>query len=291
MAFDTEHENKPPVIIIGAARSGTNILRDCLTGLPGLGTWPCDEINAIWRHGNRAHPTDELTPEMASPAVKGFIRKRFSRIRQVYKLNRVVEKTCANSLRVLFVQRIFPEAQYIFLIRDGRDAVLSAVRRWTASFDLLYTLRKARFVPLSDIPFYFLGYVRNRIHQVYSKEKRLSSWGPRFQGLQEALQGRGLAEVCAMQWVQCVQKAEHDFQHIHPKRIYRLYYEDFVSSPKAHLRGMCRFLGLPEQHVEGVSKLSSISTGSIGRWKSAPMGEIDMIQPLIQETLQRHGYF
>ena len=40
----------PPVIIIGAGRSGTNMLRDLLAQLPQFSTWPCDEINYIWRH-------------------------------------------------------------------------------------------------------------------------------------------------------------------------------------------------------------------------------------------------
>ena len=48
------------IIIIGAPRSGTNMLRDVLTALPGFETWPCDEINLAWRHGNRALPSDEL---------------------------------------------------------------------------------------------------------------------------------------------------------------------------------------------------------------------------------------
>ena len=30
---------------------GHNMLRDVLTKLPGVATWPCDEINYIWRHG------------------------------------------------------------------------------------------------------------------------------------------------------------------------------------------------------------------------------------------------
>ena len=37
-----------PVIIIGAPRSGTNMLRDILTNFEGIETWPCDEINYIW---------------------------------------------------------------------------------------------------------------------------------------------------------------------------------------------------------------------------------------------------
>ena len=45
-----------PLVIVGAPRTGTNLLRDLLTQLPGYGTWPCDEINYIWRHGNATHP-------------------------------------------------------------------------------------------------------------------------------------------------------------------------------------------------------------------------------------------
>ena len=53
-------KNIQKVIIIGAPRSGTNILRDVLTSFDGICTWPCDEINYIWRHGNAKYPSDEL---------------------------------------------------------------------------------------------------------------------------------------------------------------------------------------------------------------------------------------
>ena len=69
-----------PVIIIGAARSGTNMLRDVLTSLPGVGTWPCDEINYIWRHRNARNPLDEFQPEQATDPVRRFIRGEFDRI-------------------------------------------------------------------------------------------------------------------------------------------------------------------------------------------------------------------
>jgi len=70
-----------PVIIIGAARSGTNMLRDVLCSIPGLTTWPCDEIPYIWRHGNRDHPDDEFSPDMARPDVQRYILNQFRRIR------------------------------------------------------------------------------------------------------------------------------------------------------------------------------------------------------------------
>ena len=93
-----------PVIIIGAGRSGTNMLRDVLTQMPGVGTWPCDEINYIWRHGNTRFPTDEFGPQQATPAVKAYIQRIFVRFAEKHKLAYVVEKTCANSLRVGFVE-------------------------------------------------------------------------------------------------------------------------------------------------------------------------------------------
>lgn len=69
-----------PIVIIGAPRSGTNMLRDALCQVSGPGTWPCDEINAVWRCGNGRHPTDELRLEHARPEVKRYIRRAFDRL-------------------------------------------------------------------------------------------------------------------------------------------------------------------------------------------------------------------
>lgn len=44
--------------------------RDVLCRIPSLGTWPCDEIGCIWRHGNRAHPDEEFPADFARPKVQ-----------------------------------------------------------------------------------------------------------------------------------------------------------------------------------------------------------------------------
>ncbi len=81
------------------------MLRDVLTGLPGFATWPCDEINLVWRHGNRDHPSDELAAEHAPPR-GARLRPRAGSTGSARKYDAavVVEKTCANSLRVEFVR-------------------------------------------------------------------------------------------------------------------------------------------------------------------------------------------
>ena len=66
-----------PAVIIGAPRSGTNMLRDVLTSLEGIATWPCDEINYIWRHGNVRFPSDEIPADRATPVIKSYIQQSF----------------------------------------------------------------------------------------------------------------------------------------------------------------------------------------------------------------------
>ena len=53
--------NHVPVIIIGAPRSGTNMLRNILSSLDKIDTWPFDEINFMWRHGHSFNSSDEFS--------------------------------------------------------------------------------------------------------------------------------------------------------------------------------------------------------------------------------------
>lgn len=168
------------VIIIGAPRSGTNMLRNMLIKLPGAGTWQCDEINYIWRHGNCRYPSDELEPEMATKKVKHYIRGHFNKIAQSQKLDMVIEKTCANSLRVNFVDQIFPDAKYIFIVRDGIDVVGSAMQRWKANLDISYVLQKVKYVPIADFPYYGRIYLVNRLFKFFLK-RRGSNYGDLYQ--------------------------------------------------------------------------------------------------------------
>ena len=54
----------------------------------------------------------------------------------------IVEKTCANSLRVPFVNEIIPDAKFIYIKRDMLDVVGSAKHRWKAPINLIYLLKK-----------------------------------------------------------------------------------------------------------------------------------------------------
>ena len=283
--------NCKPLIIIGAGRSGTNILRDLLTALPGVGTWPCDEINYIWRSGHKTHPTDEFPREFASADISRRVRRAFDRIAAAQRAEWVVEKTCANSLRVGFVDAIVPEALFVNIVRDGRDVVGSATVRWTAGLDLRYLLAKARWVPPLDLPYYAWNYAANRLSAARRADRRLAAWGPRFDGLQEILRRDGLEAACAAQWARCVDAADAQLASIDPGRVITLTYEDLANDPCSQLRRITDRMGrVPDEALLG-SIAGKVSRSSVGRWrKQLDEAALARAMPHMQKTLERHGY-
>lgn len=279
------------VVIIGAPRSGTNMLRDLLSQLSGIGTWPCDEINYIWRHGNVRFPSDEFTPEMATPGIKRYIQGHFDSFADSNKLNILVEKTCANSLRVSFVNEVIPDAKYIFIVRDGLDTVGSALIRWKAELDIPYLLKKVRYVPPTDLHYYALRYFANRVYRAFSGEKRLAIWGPVLNDMKTILQNHSLDEACALQWAACVDSAEQALSLIPSERVLRVKYEDFVKNPVEQFSRVASFVGR-EINAEFEKKLvSSVSSSSVGKGRSQLAdSDIARLTPLIQNTLTRYGY-
>ena len=279
------------IIIIGAPRSGTNMLRDVLTKLPGLATWPCDEINYIWRHGNVSYPSDEFSYDMARPEVCHYIQKQFKWISEKYKAHSVVEKTCANSLRVDYVDRVVPDSQYIFIHRDGLDASGSSKKRWKAELDIPYLMKKTRFVPLGDLPYYGLRYVWNRFHRVLSKDGRLAVWGPKPHDLESLLEKHPLDEVCAIQWKRCVDSASESFSRMDPTRWIEVAYENFVHDPESELERILSFLQLNVSPSIQKRAVADVRVTNVGKdRKTMDEDVLKRLKPLIADTMERYGY-
>jgi len=275
-----------PIIIIGAPRSGTNLLRNILTSFNGASTWGCDEIPYIWRYGNKEFPTDILTPEMVTPKIKKYIRNHFEKISRKMKCNYVIEKTCANSLRVDYLDKIQPNAKYIYIKRNGIDAVYSIMKRWNAQVSYLYTLRKLKYVPLSSIPYYGFHYINNRFYKMRNKN-RLKFWGPRFTKTEE-LSNLSLEEVSAKQWVACVDRSNASFKKIDPSRVYKLTYENFVTSSQDQIEKMAEFIGVS---FEDNIQFPSVNDLSIGKGlRNLSTSQIELIKPIIKRTMIENKY-
>ncbi|MGG7646081.1 sulfotransferase family protein [Rhodovulum sp. YNF3179] len=281
-----------PVIIIGAARSGTNALRDALTELPGFETWPCDEINPIWRHGNLRHPDDELPAGAARPEVCRYVRRSFERIwRRCGRPAFVVEKTCANSLRVPFVDAILPEAVFLYIVRDGVDVVASARKRWLGELEvpgLSYFLAKARFAPPGDLPVYATAALSRRIAVSLGRRKHLGVWGPRFADM-DRYYDAPVEELCARQWAACVGRADAALSNLSRSRVISVRYEDLADNPSGTLNRILERLGtdLPSDMVTAAA--GKIHGASVGKGRNY-IENLQEIMPILEVPLMRHGY-
>ncbi len=280
-----------PVIIIGAPRSGTNMLRDILCEFNGVGTWPCDEINYIWKHGNIKKLTDELDSSLARLSVKRFVGCEFNNFAEKQKLDFLVEKTCANSLRIPFIDEVIPDAKYVFIVRDGVDAVGSATLRWKAKLDIPYILKKVRYVPIFDLPYYALRYFCNMVYRLVSKSGRLSFWGPQFRGLKEALEQYSLEQVCALQWQRCVELSEKALSKMPKDKVIRVSYEAFVSDPEKELIRILQSLNIQFDECTIKDVVINVTDSSIGKGRRAlDEKQLADVNQLISFTLEKYGY-
>lgn len=283
--------NFTPLLIIGAPRSGTNILRDILSFHPSISTWPCDELNQMWRHYNSSSRTDELQVSDATSHVVVFIRKFFADFHRHTKTPFILEKTCANSLRVPFVATVFPEAKYIHIVRNGLDSIPSARICWGIGFRPVYLFKKLRYVPLGDLFSYFHRFFFSYFRRLFSKDKRVGMWGPIYFGMDHDISTKSLLEVCSIQWQKCVDSATTDLRSINSSSVFYLRYEDLVLNPVSTITAIFRFLGLenPEYYASSFSSL--INPNSIGKGsRSISKSDCALIQSIVGQTLISHGY-
>ncbi len=152
-----------------------------------------------------------------------------------------------------------------------------------------YMLRKARYIPLSDVAYYASRFVGNRLYRLSSGQRRLAYWGPRLDKLETLLTTHSLEEVCAIQWQQCVTFAERALSELPSDRVCRVRYEDFATAPSEETRRICDFI--PCEVPSNLDDLvRNVSATSIDKGLHELGGVVDRLRPLIGATLKQYGY-
>ena len=137
-----------PIFIIGMPRSGSSAFYNTLACHPDLG-WisqstkkfptsaplsrlmtvfrpspPPTEGHRIWRRFARAED-DVLGREHATPAARSYYTRLVAAHLAVQRKSRFLSKHPRNSLRMEFLDEIFPGSWFLHLIRDGRAVARS----------------------------------------------------------------------------------------------------------------------------------------------------------------------
>ncbi len=278
-----------PIVIIGAARSGTKFLRDLLVTDPGFSCVPYD-VNYIWRIGNEKVEHDELSPSSLTPKNRDEIVRTLFRLASI-DTNEVclVEKSVSNGMRIPFVLSVFPNARFIHLIRDGRAVVESSTRMWNAPPQKSDLFKKLRSLPLNRFGYVF-WFAKNYLVGKLSGRSGGAVWGPRYKDIQHDLTQLTLTEVIATQWKKTVDLADSAFQEISSDRVLTVHYESLMED-LSELSRIAEFIGHTDLNSLERVYTERVIADNAQKWRvDMDKDALMLVEKIAGETLKRYKY-
>lgn len=276
------------LVILGAARSGTKIIRDVLAEATGSGAVPYD-VGFVWRYGNEQISHDQLDPASANPKIARFIRRYLGRYASK-ETGMVIEKTVGNTLRVPFVRSVLPNASFIHLVRDGVDVAESARRQWLAPPDLRYLARKVPHFPARLVPTYGRKYVASLASRYRNDESRVGTWGPRYPQIDEDVRTEPLLTVCARQWQRSVNETRLNLGQLELPHI-EIRYEQLIANPRGTLETALDYLELSARRDRLERAVSMVKPGRTGTGaRSLSPDELESLDQEVGSTLEDLDY-
>ena len=281
--------DRSPIILVGAARSGTKFLRDVLASGAGTAAVPYD-VNYVWRYGAGKARDDVLDPAALSPRRKNFIRKTLLMLAKAGHHDILIEKTVASTLRVPFIEAVFPDARFIHLIRDGREVAESAMRQWEAPPNWSALAQKVRGIPIQN-----LGYVAwfgwNLVIGLFAGRKGGKVWGPRFPGIDGMAEEGPLSRVCAQQWLECFSRASSDLSRVANARtrVFTIRYEDLIRDETA-LSALLDDLGMPDKKTILTEFHRKLRPTEPQLWRNLPPEDLEIFDRILTPSLKNLGY-
>ena len=253
--------------LFGHARSGTTLLMRLVdvhpevhcarqghffTRPPFLEGLVNDPAIADWlgRGSFRWNRGEDLSPVVLRAAAD-FILERDARRHGA----RIVGDKSPNSLNdgaaVVLAQKVYPDARILFIVRDGRDAVLS--HRFQAFIDATQHLTP------EDM----------RIRSEFTRDPDA------FRDPDRSLFTTRSIQDYARGWVRNLETTAAEGQNRYPDRFFKLRFEDLLAEPLVQMKAVWEFLGA-ENGFEGMEEAvrDTIGLNRDQRWQEEQAGEL-----------------
>ena len=163
--------------------------------------------------------------------------------------------------RVVALNRIFPDALFVHVIRDGRAVVDSLLR----------------------VPFWKEkgGHLRPFWRDLLTSDDV---------ALIAELHSDPIA-LAAVQWLRVIALTREDARAIAGNRYMELKYEDFVDSPLSSLQAVFRFSGLPDSgRVSRYIENMPVSENMNYKYRKLPQDQVDLMNVIMGDGLELCGY-
>jgi hypothetical protein len=279
---------KPPIILFGNFRSGTTMLQKVISTHPDV--VPLYEPVGLWLYADPGRSHDEFEENDATDKVKRYIRNQFLKYQEQNGNRIVAEKTPHNILRIPYVRAIFPEAHFLYIVRNPLSFVSSVELKWQRPAGGKRIIRRMKSTPVTQLHHYLTRFINQQWNNRILRRKYLSIWGPRYKGIQEDLKTEDLLTVIARQWSRSSEKAERDLALFEDGQVLRLRYEDFVQNPLSHLERICAHCGLQITDDMAKTVKEMVKTDRNLKWQRFNPEDLARIMPELCDEMERHGY-
>lgn len=231
---------RKPIFIIGTGRSGTTVLGIVLS--MHKSTAFLNEPKAIWHVAfrqedligsySRAAARYRLTAIDASKSVISAMHRIYGWYLTCTFSCRVVDKYPELIFRVPFVRAIFPDAKFLFLVRNGWDTCQS-IEHWSERLGVDDGRERHDWWGVDKRKWHLL------VDQVASTDPDLA---PRLQEIR-ALDGH--ADMAAVEWTLTMREGIRLREQC-PDAVQTVNYEDLASDPASAFEKICEFCDLPK---------------------------------------------
>ncbi|MAW21301.1 MAG: hypothetical protein CMD16_02755 [Flavobacteriales bacterium] len=289
-----------PIIIIGAARSGTHLIATSIQ--KNINCIYLNEINDLWKKKFVFIDSDEITLDIINTEKVNQTRKEFEKLlaKKPFKTY-LLEKTASNCLRLDFVQRVFPNAKFIHIKRDGKSVSVSVRKKYFGNiykissekmkarssflerFNVFISESKHKFENRISFLMLFSNSIRYlKMSLVILGIKKRDFWGPRFQGYKETFNQFSPLDLAVFQWKYCTHCLTLFLSKLEKSKYISISYEDLISNPEKEMSKVLDFI-IGKRFNAKI--LHEIRNSGLMRWdESLSKNEIEFLKKEIDDN-------
>lgn len=269
-----------PIFIVGTGRSGSTILGVVLSMHEDVGF--LNEPKALW---HSIYPEEDLVGTYSRGAAKYRLeaedvtekiarsaRKLYGAYLTAVASSRVVDKYPEAIFRIPFILKIFPDAKFIFLVRNGWDTCHS-IDRWSKRLGVEVKAETHDWWGVNNRKWNLL------VDLLVATDPKLKEILPEIKNCDRH------SDMAALEWIVTMQEGLRLLKE-YPESIYMLRYEDLVTTPESTLTKLLEFAELPRDRKFFDYATQILSPPA----EKKPFLLNSAIRPFFDETMALLGY-